>query len=332
MQFISFVIPCYNSKHTLEQVIEEIDRTVSGVEEYEIVLVNDCSKDGVWNVIERLASQRNDIIAVDFADNFGQQSALMAGYRMARGDIIVSLDDDGQTPVDEVYKLIDKLSEGYDAVYAKYHTKKASLFRRFGSQVAWWMSRMMLNRPKEVTGCSYFVMRRYIMEEVIRYKNCYPYVFGLVVRSTKNIANVHVNHRERAYGRSGYNMKKLVSLWMNGFTSFSVKPLRIAGIMGYLLAMIGFIAMLVIAVQKILNPNIAAGWSSTMSLVLLVGGVNLIMLGIMGEYIGRIYICLNNSPQYVIKRTIDRRERGEIEHLESEQSAFAYAEVTPKRE
>lgn len=328
MRFISFIIPCYNSEHTLGKVIGEIDQTVSATDKYEIVLVNDHSKDSVWKIIEGLTNQRTNIVGVDFADNFGQHSALMAGYRMAKGDIIVSLDDDGQTPVNEVYKLINKLEEGYDAVYAKYYKKRESLFRRLGSQVAWWMSRTMINRPKDVTGCSYFVMRRYIMEEVIRYQNCYPYVFGLVIRSTKNIANVYVEHRERAHGRSGYSIKKLLSLWMNGFTAFSVKPLRMAGFIGYLLAIIGFIAMIVIVVKKIMNPSIVTGWSSVMSVVLIVGGVILIMLGIMGEYIGRIYICLNNSPQYVIKRQIDRRGQDKAENMESRE--FLYECATGK--
>ena len=230
----------------------------------------------------------------------------MAGYREAKGDIIVSLDDDGQTPVNDVYKLIDKLNEGYDAVYARYYEKKESFFRKLGSKTASWMSRTMLNRPKSITGSSYFVMRRYIMEEVIRYENAYPYVFGLVLRGTKNIANVCVDQRERAYGRSGYNIKKLISLWLNGFTAFSVKPLRVAGIIGYLFALIGFVAMIAIVFRKITYPNIAIGWSSVMSIILIVGGLILIMLGVIGEYIGRIYICLNRSPQYVIKSKIGK--------------------------
>lgn len=312
MRLISFVIPCYNSEHTLEKVVEEIEHTVSENDQFEIILVNDCSKDNVWKVIERLAEERDNIAGIDLADNFGQHAALMAGYRKARGDIIVSLEDDGQTPVNEVYSLIDKLNEGYDAVYARYYEKKESLFRRLGSRIAWWMSKTMIDRPKDVTGSGFFVMRRYIMEEVIRYENAYPYVFGLVLRSTKNIANVYVAQRERAFGRSGYNLKKLFSLWLNGFTAFSVKPLRVTGIMGFLFALIGFTAMLVIVIRKIIYPDIAIGWSSVMSVILIVGGVILIVLGIIGEYIGRIYICLNRSPQYVVKRNIDKRKENKI--------------------
>lgn len=309
MRRISFVIPCYNSEHTIRTVIEEIEQTVLTDDKYEIILVDDCSRDCTWNIIRKLAEDNSNIVGIGFSKNFGQHAALMAGYRKAKGDIIVSLDDDGQIPVDEVYKLIEKLEEGYDAVYAKYHNKKHNLGRNLGSKFASWMSRIMLNRPKDVTGSSYFVMRRYVMEEVLRYENCYPYIFGLVLRATNNITNVCVEHRKRVAGNSGYTMGKLVRLWLNGYTSFSVKPLRVAGILGYVLAVLGFVYVGIIVIRKLLNPNMIVGWSSVMGAILIIGGIILIMFGVMGEYIGRIYICLNNSPQYVIKESVDQRDK-----------------------
>lgn len=316
MQFISFVIPCYNSEHTLGQVVAEIENTVSAEDNYEIILVNDCSKDGVWGVIKNLAKDKSNIVGINLASNFGQHAALMAGYRRAQGDIIVSLDDDGQSPVNEVYKLIDKLNEGYDVIYARYgknrYDKKGSWLRKFGSMMSTWIARVMIHQPKDITGSSFFVMKRYIMDEVIQYKNPYPYMFGLVVRCTKNIENVCVTQRDRAYGHSGYNLKKLLSLWINEFTAFSVMPLRIADIAGVTFSILGFIAMLLIIIRKCLNPEVAIGWSSVMSLVLMVGGIILLILGLIGEYVGRIYICINNAPQYVIRETIGSAETRNI--------------------
>lgn len=308
MRLVSFVIPCYGSEYTLEKVIDEIEETISVKDAYEIILINDHSKDHVWETIKKLAREKDNIVGIDLTRNFGQHAALMAGYCQAKGDIIVSLDDDGQTPVDEVYKLIDKLNEGYDAVYARYYKKMQNPLRNLGSKIASWMSRVMIGRPKDVTGCSYFVMRRYIMEEVLRYKNCYPYVFGLVIRATNNVANVYVNHRKRLMGKSGYSMSKLLNLWMNGYTSFSVKPLRMAGMIGYFLTGLGFVAMIIMFIRKLLNPDIAIGWSSVMIVEIFIGSVILITLGIVGEYIGRIFICINSSPQYVVKELIDRRK------------------------
>lgn len=308
MQFISFVIPCYNSEHTLGQVVAEIENTVSAEDNYEIILVNDCSKDGVWGVIKNLAKDKSNIVGINLASNVGQHAALMAGYRRARGDVIVSLDDDGQSPVNEVYKLIGKLNEGYDVIYAQYgknkYEKKRSWLRKLGSKMSTLIARVMIDQPKDITGSSFFVMKRYIMEEVIRYENPYPFMLGLVIRGTKNIGNVRVTQRERTYGHSGYNLKKLFSLWMNEFTAFSVMPLRIADIMGFAFSAMGFIAMLFIIIRKCLHPEVAIGWSSVISLILMMGGVILLILGLIGEYIGRIYICINNAPQYVVRETV----------------------------
>lgn len=315
MRYISFVIPCYNSEHTIKQVVQQIDDAILD-DMYEIILVNDCSTDLVWEVISDLAEGRDDIVGINLASNFGQHAALMAGYRVAHGDIIVSLDDDGQSPINEVYKLINKLDEGYDVVYAKYNDKKyerrESALRRLGSSLATLMARTLLNQPKNVEGSSFYAMRRYILDEVVRYENAYPFLFGLVIRATRNIANVVVEQNERSYGHSGYTLSKLFSLWMNGFTAFSVKPLRIADVIGCFFALAGFIVMTIVVIRKLVFPDIAIGWSSIMSLMLIVAGITLLMLGLMGEYIGRIYICINKSPQYVIKTLVDNRSGSKI--------------------
>ena len=310
---VSFVIPCYRSEHTLENVVAEIHKTLKDMEQYdyEIILVNDCSPDGTWAVIRRICQENNRIRGINFAKNFGQHAALMAGLRQSSGDYVVCLDDDGQTPADEVGKLLGKLEEGYDAVYASYAHKQHSLFRNLGSKVNELMTRIMLEKPRQLYISSYFAVRRFVVEDMVRYENSYPYVIGLVLRATKNITNVEVSHRERQEGSSGYNLKKLLGLWFNGFTAFSVKPLRIATCIGCLSAAVGFLYGLYTIIKRMVNPQVPMGFSSTMAAIVFFGGMIMIMLGLIGEYIGRIYISLNNSPQYVLRERINAQEAGE---------------------
>ena len=310
MKQISFVIPCYRSELTLESVITEIDDTMKRMGDYthEIILVNDCSPDGTLAVIRRLCEKNSHIKGISFARNFGQHAALMAGLRNATGDYVVCLDDDGQTPANEVDKLIGKLEEGYDAAYAKYDHKQHSLYRNLGSMLNERMLRIMLGKPKELYVSSYFAVRKFVVEDMIRYENSYPYVIGLVLRATKSITNVPVNHRQREQGSSGYTFKKLIALWLNGFTAFSVTPLRIATALGGFSAFVGFAYGVYTIIKRFVNPNVPLGFSSTMSALVFFGGMIMVMLGLIGEYIGRIYICLNNSPQYVIRETIQMEQ------------------------
>ena len=307
MSKVSFVIPCYRSSKTIGGVVNEIESTMAQLAyEYEIILVNDSSPDDTFAVISALAEADGHITAVDLAKNFGQHAALMCGIRHSSGDILVCLDDDGQTPADEVGKLLEKIEAGYDVVYASYDHKQHSGFRNFGSRVNAWMTEIMLGKPKELSLTSYFAAKRFIADEMLRYENCFPYVMGLVLRSTKNICNVPVNHRSREQGQSGYTLGKLLSLWMNGFTSFSIKPLRIATYFGALTAVAGFIYALIIVIRHFAVGMAPLGWSSTTALLLILGGVILLVLGLIGEYIGRIFMCVNDSPQYVERIVVKR--------------------------
>ena len=306
MKTVSFVIPCYRSAKTIGAVTAEIADTMGKLKQYdyEIVLVNDCSPDDTFTVIRTLAEKDRHIAAVDLAKNFGQHAALMCGMRKAKGDYVVCLDDDGQTPADEVGKLLEKLEEGYDVVYASYDSKQENGFRRLGSDVNRRMTEIMLGKPKELELTSYFAARRFLVDEMLRYEHCYPYVMGLVLRSTKRICNVPVAHRAREQGRSGYTLSKLLGLWMNGFTSFSVKPLRIATYTGAFLALVGFLYALVVLIRRFTVNLAPMGWTTTTILILIIGGLNLLMLGLVGEYVGRVFMCVNATPQYVEREYI----------------------------
>lgn len=311
---ISFVIPCYRSEKTIEAVVKEIIDTVSlRDDDYEIIMVSDNSPDNVYSVIKRMCAENPKLKGAELAKNFGQHAALMAGYSMCDGDIVVSLDDDGQIPVDEVYSLIDKMNEGYDVVYGTYAEKQHSPFRNWGSRLNDKMAEALIGKPKNIRITSYYAAKGYVIKEMLNYDKAYPYVMGLVLRTTNRIGNVPVKHRKRQEGESGYTLKKLISLWMNGFTAFSVKPLRIATVLGVVCAFIGFVFGAYTVINKLVNPDVLMGYSSIMAVLLFIGGMIMLMLGLIGEYIGRMYISMNNSPQYVVRDTINMNKKDNIE-------------------
>ena len=314
---VSFVIPCYGSEHTIEDVLSDIQKTMSeslGSFEYEVVLVNDASPDRVWDVIQRISKNNSKIRGLCLARNFGQYAALMAGYKKASGEIIISLDDDGQTPAGGAVALIDKVNEGYDVVFGRYIERRDSGFRKLGTYINKIMLESLIGKPKHIDVTSYYAMKRYVAKSMIQYENPYPYIAGLIFRTTNNCANVDIRHEHRTEGKSGYTLKKLFSLWINGFTSFSVKPLRIATVLGFICSIAGFAFIVFTIIDRILNPDLPAGYSALASMVLFIGGITMIMLGIIGEYLGRAYISLNKSPQYVIRDSTDEKtDRGNDE-------------------
>lgn len=308
MKKLSFVIPCYNSQKTIECVVHLINEVVSekNTFDYEIILINDFSQDETSTIIEKMARQNKNIIAINFSRNFGQHAALMAGFRHSSGDIVIYLDDDGQCPVNKVFHLIEPLNKGFDVSMADYGIKKQSKFKNFGSKVNDIMAEHLVGKPKALQLSNFGALKRFVVDEIIKYQSCYPYIAGLILRTTSKIANVKMEENERKEGKGNYNLKKLLSLWLNGFTSFSVKPLRIASIVGVVVAFIGFIFGIYTIINRIfINPDIEIGYSTIVSLLTFFSGLVIMVMGMIGEYIGRIYICINKSPQYVIKDTIN---------------------------
>ena len=212
----------------------------------------------------------------------------------------MAMDDDLQTHPDEIFRLIEKLQEGYDVVYAYYPQKKQSLFRRIGSSFSSWTVRQLIGKPKGLKTSSFWIARRFVIDNLISY--CIPYTFlpGLVLRTTNNIGNVEVRHYDRAYGESGYTLKKLIKLWMN-IMGFSLRPLRFATTCGMLFALAGFIGTLVIIFRKLFLNVTVVGWSSLIVTICFFSGMILMFMGIIGEYIGRMFMADSNYPQYTVK-------------------------------
>lgn len=321
---ISFVIPCYRSEKTIRMVIDEIIDTVGQKPQfsYEIIAVNDFSPDRVYDVLKGLAAENPNIKVINFSKNMGKHAAVLAGYAVAQGEFVVDLDDDFQSPVCELWHLMQPvLDDECDYATAKYPEKKEARLRILGSDLNFFMSSILLDKPKGLRFENFSVMKSFICKEIVKYKNPYPYLEGLVLRVTGRIKTVEMAQRQRADDNiTGFTLKKCLSLWTNGLTAFSVRPLRVASFLGVVFAVCGFLWGIWTILHKILSPSVPVGYSSLMATLLFSSGIIMILLGLIGEYLGRIYICINDAPQYVIKETINIDANGPVKKDSNEKN------------
>lgn len=307
---LSFVIPCYRSEKYIANTINEIRTKMLEREgmQYEIIAVNDGSPDNVFEVLKELSMDIPELIAINLSTNFGQENARMAGLRHTSGEYIVCLDDDGQCPINDLWKLIEPLENGMDMSIAKYPIKKQSRFKNWGSYINSKMTHWLLKMPKDIEMSNFFAFNRMLCNQIVQYVNPYPFITGLVFRSTQSVVNVQMEERERTEGTTGYTLRKLLALWLNGFTNFSVKPLRIADVAGMIFAVFGFLFGIIVIIRKLLIPDMLAGYASIIAAMFFIGGLIMVLLGLVGEYIGRIFICLNQTPQYVIREIVTNKD------------------------
>lgn len=296
---ISVVIPCYRSELTIGKVVDQTrDELVRMGYGCQFVLVNDCSPDGTYDVLEFLASERPDVQAIDLARNFGQHAAIMCGLHHATGDVVVLMDDDMQTHPSQLEAMIAALTADVDVVFGRYPRRREALWRRFGSAFWRWTMRVMTGCPKGVELSSFVVMRGWVAREMARYSGPYPVVQGLVFRVSSRVANANVAHFERESGTSGYTLRSLVKLWSN-VINFSMAPLRAATLLGTCMGATGLLAALYLLVRKLVRPDIPVGWSSTMVTLLTCAGLVILSIGVVGEYVGRVFMTANGTPQFV---------------------------------
>ncbi len=304
----SIIIPCYRSSQTIGTVVEAtaLQMETMGRVPFEFVLVNDCSPDNraTYHAIKSLAEEYSYVRAVDLAKNVGQHNAIMAGLRLASGDVFIGMDDDMQTRPSELPKMFEAFDEDYDVVYGVYPEKKESFFRLLGSWVNKMCSVVFLGRPKDLKSSSFWIMRRHVRDSIIEYQGAHAYMLGLILRSTSSITSVTVQHFEREIGKSGYTFKALLRLWSN-IIGFTVRPLHIALQGGTILSIASLLFMIFTVVRKLLNPEISAGWSSLIASIYFSLGVLLLFLGLIGEYVGRTYMHINHEPQYVIREVVN---------------------------
>lgn len=301
----SVIIPCYNSSQTIRKVveltIEELERL--GKTSYEFVLVDDYSPDQGATVreLESLADKYPCIKVVELARNSGQHNAIMAALNYASGDAMIAMDDDLQTHPSQLPVLLEEFEKGYDIVYGYYPQKKHSLFRNFGSYVNYLSVRILIGKPKDMKTSSFWIIRRFVRDYVIQYQSPYTHLQGLFLRTSRNISCVPIKHYERAVGTSNYTFRKLIQLWSN-IMGYSIVPLRLATYIGYIFSLLGILGAVFIVIRKLLVPTMAMGWPSMMVAICFFSGINLLFLGLIGEYIGRMFLSMGREPQYVIRQ------------------------------
>ncbi len=298
------MIPCYNSSATIRKVVEMTMQEMEKLnkKDYEFVLVDDCSPDGGKTVAELLSLVRDYpcVRAVELARNAGQHNAVLAGLNTADGDVFVAMDDDMQTHPSQLPLLFAEFEKGYDIVYGYYPDKKHSKFRNFGSYVNYMTLRVFLKKPKDLRTSSFWIIRRFVRDYAIQYKSAYTHLQGLFLRTTRNISSVPVQHFEREVGSSNYTFKKLVKLWSN-IIGFSIVPLQMAIYTGFVFSVLGILGALAVVIIKIVRPWTYMGWPSTMAAICFFSGINLLFMGMVGEYVGRIFQGMSRNPQYVVR-------------------------------
>lgn len=302
---LSIVIPVYQGEKTIGRLT---DKLISTLKNYplEIVLVNDGSPDNSHEVCLELCKKYKKIVKyICLARNFGEHNAVMAGLNHVTGDYAVIIDDDFQNPPEEIEKLVKKaIQENLDVVYSHYPKKQHSWFRNFGSSFNNLVASLLLNKPRNFYLSSFKCLNRFIIQEVIKYTGPFPYIDGLIWRSTKNIGKVLVKHEKSKLGKSTYTFKKLVRLWLNMFVNFSILPLRVSTLLGLLFSALGAILTIFFVIDKILHPQVPLGITTILTAFLTFVGVQLVMLGVIGEYLGKLFLASNQTPQYVIRHLV----------------------------
>ena len=289
----SFVIPCYCSSHTIREVVESTIQEMERIDRkpYEFILVDDHSPDegATLQELKALANEYSCVKAIELAKNSGQHNASIAGMNYAKGDYIISMDDDLQTRPSQLPKLFEEIEKGYDVVYGYYPEKKHSRFRNFGSWVHFESVRILIGKPKGMKTSSFFVIRKFVRDYIIQYKEPYTHLQGLVLRTTRNISCIPVEHFDRAYGQSGYTFKKLIKLWSN-IVGYSVVPLRMATCLGMVFSMLGTDWHHRGDCAENHESGMMMGWASLMAAIFFFSGLILFSLGLIGEYIGRMFL------------------------------------------
>jgi len=301
---LSIVIPVYNGAGSIGELVGALQGLqIPGG--HEIVLVNDGSPDNSLAVCRALVEgARVPITLVDLARNYGEHNAVMAGVRQASGAHVITMDDDLQNPPEEVERLLEHAQRtGHEVVYTCYDEKQHAFWRNLGSRFTNWVAGFVLDKPKGFYLSSFRCMSAFVTREITRYEGPFPYVDGLILQVTQDIDRLTVRHLPRAVGRSNYTLRRLLRLWLSMFVNFSVMPLRISTLTGFALSVIGAIGGIA-AIIEALFFSPPAGWGSLMAAVLLLSGVQLIILGIVGEYLGRLYLTANQKPQSVVKSVV----------------------------
>lgn len=308
---LSILIPVYNGEETIGALVDTVITTLQShfINALELILVNDGSIDNSHSCILQAVERHPGIVKyIRLARNFGEHNAVMCGLNNVTGDCVAIIDDDFQNPPSEIIRLVEKLREGYDVVYSYYAKKHHSWFRNLGSAFNDWVATILLKKPKGLYLSSFKVMSSSLVRVVIQYQGPYPYIDGIILRSTTRIGRQLCKHEDRKAGRSNYTIGKLTHLWLNMFTGFSITPLRIASYIGLFMSLLAIIMIVLFAISRLtggifIKQDIPVGWASTIIAITFFAGLQLCVLGMIGEYLGRLFLTVNRLPQFVISDT-----------------------------
>lgn len=301
---ISMVVPIYRSQDSLEELYKRLTLVLEKMAvSYEIILVNDCSPDNSYAKMKELRAKDKRVNIISLMRNFGQHNALMCGLNHARGNYVITMDDDLQNPPEEIPQLLEKINEGYDVVVGRAIAKKHSWYRNLGSDIIGKIYEKVFNKPQEVKMSSFRILKRSLVLEIIKMKTPNPMLDALILSCTLNIANVDVEHDERKYGRSNYSLIKIYKLSFDILVNYSILPLRIISINGFIFSILGVFIALYVVVSKFMNKISISGWASTIALICLFSGMILMSFGMVGEYLIRIIGEVADHRQYIIKES-----------------------------
>lgn len=299
---LSIVIPVYNSEECLWELNNRVEQAMAGIASYELILVNDKSTDNSWNKIVEICQKNKNAIGITLRKNSGQDNAIMAGLKITKGEHIVIMDDDLQHSPDDIPKLYSECLKGYDVCFALFSDKKQKLWKNLGSWMNGRLSEKLLSKPKDIYLSPFKLFRKEIAKEMVEYTGPYPYIDALLLTITHNINQIPIEHHTRYKGRGNFNLFKSLSVFLKHATGYSIYPLRLAIYLGFLSSVFAFIFGAYFLIDYFIHENKVEGWISTILFILFFGGSILISLGIIGEYIGRIFLTINKKPQYTIEK------------------------------
>ncbi|WP_234734963.1 glycosyltransferase family 2 protein [Tellurirhabdus bombi] len=306
---LSVVIPVYNSETTLAPLVDKLQTALAGYS-FEVILVNDGSRDRSEQVGEELANRYTNVVFVALRKNFGEFNAVLCGLNHTSGDFAVVIDDDFQNPPEEILKLVQAAQQGnYDVVYSYYASKQHHWFRNLGSDLTNALATYLLKKPKDLYLSSFKLIRREVIDEIRKYTGPYPYIDGLIFRVTRNVGTIEVVHQKRQEGQSNYTLNKLISLFINVLVCYSPLPLRLFTILGLLLFGLGIMAMIGLAITA-LSGFPVAGWAIILAALFLLTGFLSVFLGVMSEYLGKLFMMQSGLPPYVVKKVVTQSKSG----------------------
>jgi polyisoprenyl-phosphate glycosyltransferase len=301
----SIVIPVYNSAEFLIQLHQRLQLFFKQLgKTFEVIFINDCSQDNSLSVLNKIYSQNENIIIADFYTNFGQQNALMCGFQYCTGNYIITMDDDLQHPPEEISKLVEKIDEGYDVVIGNYATKKDKFYKNLGSILFKRLNHKIFNVTNNLIFSSFRIIRREIINEIKNNKTSYPYVSGMLLQVTRNIANIEINHEKSNFNKSNYSFNKLVKISLNLLINYSTIPLRFFSYIGLIVSMLSLLIGIVFIINQLISGLAPPGWTSIVVLISFYNALILTIFFILGIYISRLLKDTVNQKPYALRKVL----------------------------